>query len=358
MFILIADFLARQVDKYRAETCCVIGNYFSLRSFHEKAVTYFQRALKLNPNYLSAWTLMGHEFIELKNTNAAIQCYRRAIEVFIIVQKRTAYRYLGRTHIFLQVNKRDYRAWYGLGQTYEMLKMPFYCLYYYKKAQELRPNDSRMLVALGESYEKLDQMKVQLINKYSTVQGNKECEIVQKFVSSQNAMKCFWKAHCVGDVEGNALFQLAKLFERGGDCDQAAAAYHQYITDSEMQGVDNDRDQQSLAYRFLAQYFVRKGQLEDAYDYGQRCANYSSTCEEGKAILKEIANRRAQQQQQHEASLMLHRQQQRQQQQQQQQDETLGMEGGGDASAVDASGQPLRGVRGDHLEPMNLTFTP
>ena len=68
-----------QIDKYRTETCCVIGNYYSLKSVHEKAVQYFQRALKLNPSYLSAWTLMGHEFIELKNTNAAIQSYRRAI---------------------------------------------------------------------------------------------------------------------------------------------------------------------------------------------------------------------------------------------------------------------------------------
>ena len=65
--------------RYRTETCCVIGNYYSLKSLHEKAVMYFQRALKLNPSYLSAWTLMGHEFIELKNTNAAIQSYRRAI---------------------------------------------------------------------------------------------------------------------------------------------------------------------------------------------------------------------------------------------------------------------------------------
>ena len=40
------------IDKYRTETCCVIGNYYSLRSQHEKAVVYFQRALKLNPGYL------------------------------------------------------------------------------------------------------------------------------------------------------------------------------------------------------------------------------------------------------------------------------------------------------------------
>ena len=122
-----------QIDKYRPETCCVIGNYYSLRSQHAKAAQYFQRALKLNPNNLSAWTLLGHEFMELKNKSAAIQSYRQAIEV----------------------NPRDYRAWYGLGQTYEILKMHSYCLYYYKKAQELRPHDSRMLMALGASYEKL-----------------------------------------------------------------------------------------------------------------------------------------------------------------------------------------------------------
>ena len=40
--------------------------------------------------------------------------------------------------LFLEVNCRDYRAWYGLGQTYEILKMPFYCLYYYRQAHKFR----------------------------------------------------------------------------------------------------------------------------------------------------------------------------------------------------------------------------
>lgn len=94
-------------DKYRPETCCIIGittsemviivqstlvhehalivqyilspgNYYSLRTEHAKAVSYFKRALKLNRSYLPAWTLMGHEYLELKNTHAAIECYRRA----------------------------------------------------------------------------------------------------------------------------------------------------------------------------------------------------------------------------------------------------------------------------------------
>lgn len=68
-----------EINKYRPETCCVIGNYYSIRSDHTKAVIYFQRALKLDPTYLSAWTLMGHEFMEMKNTNAAIQSYRKAV---------------------------------------------------------------------------------------------------------------------------------------------------------------------------------------------------------------------------------------------------------------------------------------
>lgn len=48
-----------RLDKYRPETCCVVGNFFSLRGQHEKAVVYFQRALKLKPTYSLVWTLIG-----------------------------------------------------------------------------------------------------------------------------------------------------------------------------------------------------------------------------------------------------------------------------------------------------------
>ena len=55
------------------------GNYLSLRGEHEKAVVHFQRALKLNPKFVSAYTLMGYEYMEMKNTIQAIQCYRNAL---------------------------------------------------------------------------------------------------------------------------------------------------------------------------------------------------------------------------------------------------------------------------------------
>lgn len=83
-----------------------------------------------------------------------------------------------------EVNRRDYRAWYGLGQTYEIIRMYFFSLYYYKQAQQLRPNDSRMLIALGEAYDKLDKVK--------------------------EAIKCFARARSLGDAEGIAILQLGK----------------------------------------------------------------------------------------------------------------------------------------------------
>jgi anaphase-promoting complex subunit 8 len=112
--------LATRTDKFRVETCCIVGNYYSLKSEHEKAVTHFRRALKINRNYLAAWTLLGHEYLELKNTHAAVEAYRRAV---------------GMSPFSLQdLNRSDYRAWYGLGQVYEMLEMHYYALYYYEHA--------------------------------------------------------------------------------------------------------------------------------------------------------------------------------------------------------------------------------
>ncbi|KTG38978.1 hypothetical protein cypCar_00028767, partial [Cyprinus carpio] len=51
----------------------------------------------------------------------------------------------------IEVNKRDYRAWYGLGQTYGILKMPFYSLYYYSEQLE-HAEVSTALRYLGQYY--------------------------------------------------------------------------------------------------------------------------------------------------------------------------------------------------------------
>ncbi|PKI70537.1 hypothetical protein CRG98_009042 [Punica granatum] len=109
------------IDNCRPKTCCIIMNYYSLKRQHEKAVMYFQRALKPNKNYSSAWILMGHEYVKLKNILAATNAYGRAVDI----------------------DPSDYRAWYGLGQAYEIMGMPLAALHYFGKSAFLQPNDSQ-----------------------------------------------------------------------------------------------------------------------------------------------------------------------------------------------------------------------
>lgn len=73
--------------------------------------------------------------------------------------------------IRLDVNRKDYRAWYGLGQAYELLSMHHYALHYYQHATALRcvfftryaqrlifvgrPYDVRLWQAQGICYEEI-----------------------------------------------------------------------------------------------------------------------------------------------------------------------------------------------------------
>ncbi|CCM01108.1 uncharacterized protein FIBRA_03156 [Fibroporia radiculosa] len=92
------------IDKDRPEVCCLIGmrvflcNYYSLRNEHEKAIKYFRRATQLDRTYLSAWTLMGHEYVEMKNSHAAIEAYRKAVDKPVSDYSRSGV-YVARFHL-------------------------------------------------------------------------------------------------------------------------------------------------------------------------------------------------------------------------------------------------------------------
>jgi anaphase-promoting complex subunit 8 len=231
-------------NKYCPETCCIIGNYYSLKTQHEKAVLYFRRALKLNPNYLSAWTLMGHEYVEMKNTAAAIEAYRRAVDI----------------------NPRDYRAWYGLGQVYEMMQMHYYALHYYRKAATLRPYDSRMWTALGQCFDVLER--------------------------NDSAIDCYERADRHGDREGIAALKLGSLHRKKGDEDEAARYYESYLhAQSELGDIPSDGGV-ALAETllFLARYQKARQAYDLAEQYCRRLLDLPSTSEknDAKSLLREL----------------------------------------------------------------------
>ncbi|KAI1376452.1 anaphase-promoting complex subunit CDC23 [Hypoxylon crocopeplum] len=205
--------LCSSVDKFRPESCVVIGNYYSLLSLHEKAVQYFRRALMLDRSCLSAWTLMGHEYVELKNTHAAIESYRRAVDV----------------------NRRDYRAWYGLGQTYEVLEMHTYALWYYKKAAGLRPWDGKMWMAVGSCLQHMNRNQ-------DGIKALKRALLAETYYETGSS---FGSGGLSGSIRGahmdpEILLQIATMYDTIGE-EEDAKAYMEMCMAQEDGGVGDSQ---------------------------------------------------------------------------------------------------------------------
>lgn len=141
--------------------------------------------------------------------------------------------------------------------------MPSHSLYYYKIAQDLRPYDSRMMMALGETYEHLE--------RYA------------------NAIKCYQKACNMGDIEGTALLRLGNLYEKLGDIERAVPVYIELCKDENSMP---EKESMSRAYITLGNYYESIGKYEEAAHYAYKCLNREEVKTEAQALLNTIKNKR------------------------------------------------------------------
>ena len=272
--------LAIATDKFRPETCCVVGNYYSLKSEHEKAVVYFRRALTLDRTFLAAWTLMGHEYVEMKNTHAAIESYRRAVDA----------------------NRKDYRAWFGLGQTYEILEMHFYALFYLQRAASLRPSDPKMWQAIGQCYEKIDR-PIQSIKAYKrALAARPYYETGTSSFGSGTSDEPL-----SGILDPEILYQIALMYEK---LDQIAeAATYMELTLAQEEGPLNDDDEDGIANdgaiaggtgvtnttsrarMWIARFEFSKGNLQRAMELANELCHDGVEIEEAKALIRDLRAR-------------------------------------------------------------------
>ncbi|MCJ1446658.1 MAG: Anaphase-promoting complex subunit 23 [Stictis urceolatum] len=272
--------LATATDKFRPETCCVVGNYYSLKSEHEKAVQYFRRALTLDRSFLSAWTLMGHEYVEMKNTHAAIESYRRAVDV----------------------NRRDYRAWYGLGQTYEVLEMHLYALYYYRRAALLRPYDSKMWHAVGSCFDKVGK----------PTEGIKAYKRALAATAFYDAASSFGSGGTGGAgsvapdgwMIAETLYSIALMYEKLNNHEEAASYMETVLAQEEgPDGDDEDGDEDgrqqgigvtnttSKARMWLARWEYGKGGFARAMELANELCQDGVEVEEAKALIRDLRAR-------------------------------------------------------------------
>ncbi|KAH6694974.1 anaphase promoting complex subunit 8 [Leptodontidium sp. MPI-SDFR-AT-0119] len=283
--------LCSAVDKFRPESCVVIGNYYSLLSSHEKAVQYFRRALTLDRSCLSAWTLMGHEYVELKNTHAAIESYRRAVDV----------------------NRRDYRAWYGLGQTYEVLEMHAYALWYYKRAAGLRPWDGKMWMAVGSCLQKMgrDLEGIKALKRALQADSYYDAGVGSSFGSGGRERAAI--------MDPEILLQIAGMYERLEDEAEARSYMEMCVAQEEgaaenldssvinihadsQSSEDDSRPQgggdtgsgtgvtaaTSKARMWLAKHAMRTGDYNRAMQLATELCQDGVEVEEAKALVREV----------------------------------------------------------------------
>ena len=57
------------------------GNCFSLQKEHDVAVRYFQRAIQADPLFTYAYTLLGHEYVFVDESDKALDAFRNAIRL-------------------------------------------------------------------------------------------------------------------------------------------------------------------------------------------------------------------------------------------------------------------------------------
>ena len=230
---------------------------------------------------------MGHEYVEMKNTHAAIESYRRAVEV----------------------NRKDYRAWYGLGQTYEVLEMHLYALFYYQRAASLRPYDPKMWFAVGSCFDKVGR-PTQSIKAY------KRAISAGTYYDTTTASS-FGSGTTVGGGRGGgggpsstamdpeALYQIALMYEKLNDINEAAAYMEMTLAQEEDPMGDGDDDDEevrrglgtgvtqttSKARIWLARWEFGRGGLKRAMELANELCLDGVEVEEAKALIRDLRAR-------------------------------------------------------------------
>lgn len=175
------------------------------------------------------------------------------------------------------VNRKDYRAWYGLGQTYELLGEPYYALNYYQRATALRPYDARMWSALATCNEKLKRFVTSRGAHFGHAPAQAqalpssrmhgvwlELEVnthilVKTLRRVPDAIQCHQRALLATEAgEGSDIaLRIGKLYASLGQGDHAAAYHRRALNEGLRSGAGTA--ELGRIYLWLAKWEMRRG---------------------------------------------------------------------------------------------------
>lgn len=217
---------------------------------------------------------MGHEYVEMKNTHAAIESYRRAVDV----------------------NRKDYRAWYGLGQTYEVLEMHSYALFYYQRAASLRPYDPKIWQAVGSCFGRVGKLE-------NGIRAFKRALVAGSYADAGSSFGSQGEALSGGVLDPETLYQIALLYERLEVREECAAYMELTLAQEEGPEVDGHggtagermgvgvTPTTSKARMWLAKWGFMRGEYQRSMELANELCQDGVDVEDAKALVRDIRAR-------------------------------------------------------------------
>ncbi|KAF9452292.1 TPR-like protein [Macrolepiota fuliginosa MF-IS2] len=181
-----------------------IGNLFSLQKEKTQSLACFRRAAQLDPTCAYAYTLSGHESID-EDLDKAINFFQSA----------------------LRADSRHYNAWYvyGLGTCYLRMSKVRLAEYHYRKALEIHSRNAVLIGCVGMAVERRGDREAALELFDRAVRLAPENALVRyrraKILVSMRkygpAIQDLEELRMMTPEESNVVFQLAKVYRLVGD---------------------------------------------------------------------------------------------------------------------------------------------
>ena len=203
-------FLAHEalaLDRLAPETWCILGNCLSLQREHEAALRLFQRSLQLDPQFVYAHTLCGHEHVASEDFDKGLGCYRNA----------------------LRLDSRHYNAWYGIGQVHFQQEKYELADYHFRRAAKIHPGSSKLLCCLGRALHRRGQHTEALHYLQGAVQRDpanplaryERATVLFSQESLEEARQELLELRRLAPREPNVHFLLGKVYKRLGETGKA-----------------------------------------------------------------------------------------------------------------------------------------
>lgn len=211
-------------DKNSPVTWCVAGNCFSLHKEHDVAIKFFTRAVEIDPDYVYAYTLVGHELVITEELDKALIFFRGSI----------------------LKDPRHYNAWFGIGTIYSKQERYKMAEIHYQHALDINPRNSVIMVHIGamQYFLKNSEKALQIFNKAIALDPlNPLCKFHRgsMYFSMGNLELALTELEELKEMvpkESVVYYLIGKIYKKMGEV-ELALMHFSWATDLDPKGANN-----------------------------------------------------------------------------------------------------------------------